>query len=71
MSVDTPGDLHLINAMLTGVEVRCAEWDMVEKKIITYKGKKYTKIMCPPGCVKSTEDVERKCGIKYCGRREK
>ena len=66
MSVDTPGDLHLLNAMLTGVEVQCQEWDRVEKAQVEYRGRTYLKILCPAGCVKSTEDVERKCGVRYC-----
>jgi hypothetical protein len=71
MSVDTPGDLHWINAILSGIEVHCVEWDNVEKKVTEYKGKKYIKIMCPPGCVKTEEDVERKCGIRYFHKKYK
>ena len=65
MSVDTPGDLHWFNSIMTGVEVRCVEWDRVKVEKKKYKGKEYNHILCPPGCVKSDEDVKRKCGIRY------
>ena len=64
-SVDTPGDLYFLEAMLTGVEVRCVEWDNVEVEKKAYKGKIYNHILCPPGCIKTADDVRRKCGIKY------
>lgn len=64
MSVDTPGDLHLLNAMLTGVEVRCTEWDRVTVREKEYKGKTYRHILCPAGCVRTAADVETKCGIR-------
>jgi len=64
-SIDTPGDLLLLDMMLTGKETRCVEWDKVEKRIHTCKGKVYNRVVCPVGCIKTTEDAERKCGIKY------
>lgn len=64
MSVDTPGDLHWINAILTGVEVHCAEWEIVPVEQKEYKGRPYKHILCPTGCVRSTEDVETKCKIR-------
>ena len=63
MSVDTPGDLHWINAIMTGVEVHCIEWDNVQIEDKPYKGKMYKHIICPPGCVTTDEDVRRKCGV--------
>jgi hypothetical protein len=50
---------------MTGVEVRCVEWDRVKVEKKKYKGKEYNHILCPPGCVKSAEDVKRKCGINF------
>ena len=69
--VDTPGDcLFLNNLSYKGQreEQRCVEWDKVKKIEVRFYGITYGwKILCPPGCVKSADDVRRKCGIKYFG----
>jgi len=67
MSVDTPGDLLFYESILTGTEKRCTQWDYVKVSKKIYKGKEYNHIMCPRGCVKSSEDVRKKCGIQILG----
>ena len=64
LSVDVPGDLFYAECVLTGRKYppKCKEYENVEK-FIGRDG--IERILCPPGCVTTTEDVERKCGIIY------
>ena len=64
ISVDVPGDIHYIECILSGQKFppKCAEYDKV-KKSVDKQG--ITRIICPLGCVKTKEDVIRKCGIDY------
>jgi hypothetical protein len=65
-AVDTPADVLLLNAILEQKPVhKCAEWDNVKHLTKYIKGEAYELPVCPEGCVKTIEDVERKCGIKY------
>ena len=64
ISVDVPGDVFYIECILSGQKLppRCAEYDHVEKSV---DNQGITRILCPEGCVKTAEDVHRKCGIYY------
>ena len=62
-AVDTPADVLLLNALLEGREIHCAEWDNVPHAIKEIDGKVFQVPMCPDGCVKDADDVMRKCGI--------
>ena len=64
VSVDVPGDLLYVQCILSGQKQppECAEYDSV-KKLVDEHG--VIRIICPPGCVKTKEDVNKKCGIIY------
>jgi len=68
-AIDTPADVLLLNAILEGRPSidRCVMWRDVEHVVKEVDGRKYTLPVCPAGCVKSVDDVQLKCGIKYKG----
>ena len=64
MSVDTPADLHYLNAKMRGDNsVRhCAEWETVEK----YVRDGIVLMRCKqPECAPERADIEAKCNLRY------
>ena len=65
-AIDTPADVLLLNAILENRQVqKCSEWDNVKHLTKYVDGQAYELPICPSDCVKSVDDVQQKCGIKY------
>ena len=60
-SVDTPGDLKWVSQLWGEEFSPCLEY----KRVLHTVKHGAVHILCPPGCVKTQEDVKRKCGVRY------
>lgn len=71
IDVNTPGDALLVHLLLTGEERHCTEWENRTVGTITFSGKEFPWVHCPPGCIVTEEDIKAKCNLPELKRVEK
>lgn len=62
LSVDTPADVHLIEAIARGLKetVRCKRWSKVKH----VQRHKVLVMQCPTGCCAAAEEIRNKCNLE-------